>query len=831
MRAVKVVRREDFEMDRTFEREFDGILKFEPISRNHPGLVDIMELGDDRERGLRINPVDYEPRTLATDKAAKKRFTVDETVEVGVQVAASLQFLHDRGLAHRDIKPSNIIFVDGQPKLADVGLVAETGQQTYVGTEGFVPPEGPGSPSADIYSLGMVLYELSTGQDRLQFPELPPDAGLQERSVDRSRRRMLNEAICQACHPNSKKRFATAKHLIEALRSVRKGKYKRPILPRAIALFVLSSGVGFGLAWAKTGLPPWPPGQAVVSLGPNPVNPPLSLAPTPPPPSTGVKLPPPPVIEGPGSLVLRTIPDGAEVFLEPGHKSLGKTPLTLPDVPVGKKEYRFELNEHETETLVVMVRSGQNPLDPVKLRLQPPVEGRPWVNGLGMKFLAQNSWHISANPVGYEEFEKLTKITPSDVENSKYARVTRADAQAFCDVLLKMDREQGRLDENHIYEPKSLHEAPQSEPAPEIAVVTPIPDEKKDEIMAFKCLLRKKEYAKFVIESDPPGASIYLGGQMIGQTPKIMDSQPIGPVEVRMVMVGYEDFLVSHMVKHKQTNTLKGELEKSRKARLGADYENTLGMKFRPVEGTETMFCIWETRVRDYDAYLATLIQKYADEFGSGPDHPVAVTRDDATLFCEWLTTLERGQGLLSSELEYRLPTDEEWSLAANLHERALPDPSSRNQTHKNNWIWGFGEAAWPPPREPGSRPGNFSDKSRLKGERDGKVVIGGYADGEPYDDGFPYSAPVGQFPANKFGLFDLAGNVAEWVSDAFGGPELLARHGVVRGGSWSDGKPGDLLSSARNAVRANRTPEGIYGFRCVLAKVRPIPKAKALPE
>ena len=44
---------------------------------------------------------------------------------------------------------------------------------SYVGTEGFIPPEGPGTPQADIFSLGKVLYEASTGNDRQYFPELP----------------------------------------------------------------------------------------------------------------------------------------------------------------------------------------------------------------------------------------------------------------------------------------------------------------------------------------------------------------------------------------------------------------------------------------------------------------------------------------------------------------------------------------------------------------------------------------------------------------------------------------------------------------------------------
>ena len=64
----------------------------------------------------------------------------------------------------RDIKPSNIIFVGGRPKLADIGLVTDAGDaRSIVGTEGYLAPEGPGTPQADIFALGRVLYEATTG--------------------------------------------------------------------------------------------------------------------------------------------------------------------------------------------------------------------------------------------------------------------------------------------------------------------------------------------------------------------------------------------------------------------------------------------------------------------------------------------------------------------------------------------------------------------------------------------------------------------------------------------------------------------------------------------
>ena len=146
LRAVKVVWREDFEDERTFEREFEGILKFEPISRDHPALVNVlhvgrspdgvsfyyyvMEIGDDMTSGQDINPIEYEPRTLRADNHQGSQWDTSDCIDVGLRLAEALDHLHERGLAHRDVKPSNVIFVNGRAKLADIGLVAVRGQRT-----------------------------------------------------------------------------------------------------------------------------------------------------------------------------------------------------------------------------------------------------------------------------------------------------------------------------------------------------------------------------------------------------------------------------------------------------------------------------------------------------------------------------------------------------------------------------------------------------------------------------------------------------------------------------------------------------------------------------
>jgi hypothetical protein len=230
-RAVKIVFRNAFETDEPFEREFRGIQSFEPISRSHEGFVDIlqvgrrddagyfyyvMELADSLQPGFEKNPDLYVPRTLGRELSSRQKIPCEETVRIGLQLAEALDTLHKSRLVHRDIKPSNIIFVKGTAKLADIGLVANLDEaKSFVGTEGFMPPEGPGSTQADIYSLGKVLYEIALGRDRNRFPEIPTAfAG----EPEREQLLELLKILSKACDPSIKRRYETAEKMGAALK-------------------------------------------------------------------------------------------------------------------------------------------------------------------------------------------------------------------------------------------------------------------------------------------------------------------------------------------------------------------------------------------------------------------------------------------------------------------------------------------------------------------------------------------------------------------------------------------------------------------------------------
>ena len=237
-RAVKIIRAESSQRRRSFQTELNGVHRFEPISRLHDGLVDIlqvggsdaagyfyyvMELADDVETGQTIVPERYISRTLAHDLEQRGQLPIGECVRLGAALASALGFLHRHNLLHRDIKPSNIVFVKGFPKLADIGLVSKISERgRQIGTVGFIPPEGAGTARGDVYSLGKVLYEMSTGRDRNDYPELPQILTDTAESRDLVQ---FNKIVLKACRADAGRRYQSADELLSALVSFQFSQY------------------------------------------------------------------------------------------------------------------------------------------------------------------------------------------------------------------------------------------------------------------------------------------------------------------------------------------------------------------------------------------------------------------------------------------------------------------------------------------------------------------------------------------------------------------------------------------------------------------------------
>lgn len=194
----------------------------------------------------------------------------------------------------------------------------------------------------------------------------------------------------------------------------------------------------------------------------------------------------------------------------------------------------------------------------------------------------------------------------------------------------------------------------------------------------------------------------------------------------------------------------------------------------------------------------------------SGDDNPVAnVSWEDAVQYCNWLSKQEGRTPAYRQEFDrwmptyptpdgYRLPTEAEWALAIRY--------AGRGTALKFPW----GEK-WPPPEGVG----NLADRTA-------RELVPSIL--PAYDDGFTSSAPVGKFKPNALGIYDAAGNVAEWVNDFYTvptpgitmpvvdpvGPERGKSH-VVRGSSWRHAGVTELRLSYRDY---SATPRPDIGFR-----------------
>ncbi len=809
MRAVKIVYREDFSDERTFEREFEGILRFEPISRDHRGFVNIlhvgrsadesafyyyvMELGDDAHNEGEVNPVEYEPRTLRTDmlRANGSPLPTKFCIETGRRLAEALGELHERGLTHRDVKPSNVIFVEGKAKLADIGLVAAKDQRTFVGTEGFVPPEGPGSEQADIYGLGKVLYEMATGMDRLQFPELP-DKG----PGDDQRKKWirLNRMICDICDPRiAKRKIKSGKELADALSRLQQGKAKAKKVPLVakVGLFVLAlMGLFASQVWIEN---TW--GTHIIE---------------------GKREPLPPRF-----VMVKVIsdPEGAEVFNEDGEL-LDYTPANLPAREVGTELVLYlrapRCREHRVEIEVVDEGQQVMVINETLSLFSPPKEGEPWYDALGHIYLPhgesgdQHQSNVHVTEQDWRTFLKETGSKAPSVAFSyggrKVVAVPEGKADEYAKWLMEKCVKEGYFDK---YSEEDLDEnrqiiADYDRRFPENKI--PAQAKKDGRIWRpFYCIVRPIPYGTIAVDTEPSGAYVYINDFPVGVTPfggEGFEEKVIpGKVELRFEYGGYTTkfhrFTLPDGGSFKRTFILK----ENRSLTPGEQWSNSLGMSMEPLSET-LMVAAWETRSGDYRAYLKATKQKAGEVvLSDDPEVPVVgVTRSECEAFCDWLTKVERPD-FINQDYRYRLPTDQEWSRMVGLIEIGVgPVDREKEIVNKGKFPWGEG---FPP--QAGA--GNYLDLSASELIPSERLI-------DNYNDGFATLAPVGKFTKNVINLYDLGGNVHEWVSDSY----LSESLGVLRGGGWNSSSEDNLESRFRNVADIDSRKDS-FGFRVVLAK------------
>ncbi len=184
--AVKTIRTSQGDDDDSESREFRERFVREAQTAgilSHPNIVTIHDIGEDSESRTSFIAMEYiEGRNLKSLLADKKKFTWDEVADLIAQIGEALDYAHRKGIIHRDIKPANILLTtDGKVKITDFGIakvassnLTTTGQ--FLGTPNYMSPEqvsgAPVDGRSDIFSLGVVLYELLTNRKPFQGDNL-----------------------------------------------------------------------------------------------------------------------------------------------------------------------------------------------------------------------------------------------------------------------------------------------------------------------------------------------------------------------------------------------------------------------------------------------------------------------------------------------------------------------------------------------------------------------------------------------------------------------------------------------------------------------------------
>jgi serine/threonine protein kinase/Flp pilus assembly protein TadD len=229
---------------------------------NHPNIMNVYEI--DEHNGSLFMVMEFiEGQTLSStlNKAKSgESFSVDQAIEWTVQVATGLKAAHDKNIVHRDIKPANIMVTSaGQLKIMDFGLaklkssVGITRTGTSLGTLSYMSPEqAQGQPAdhrSDLWSLGVVLYELLTGEQPFKSeheaglayliinedPPLPSE-------MDKKIPHQLDSVVMKMLGKDRNKRYQTMDELINTLSSVRAEIQSKKTDARTKAIAVLPFG-------------------------------------------------------------------------------------------------------------------------------------------------------------------------------------------------------------------------------------------------------------------------------------------------------------------------------------------------------------------------------------------------------------------------------------------------------------------------------------------------------------------------------------------------------------------------------------------------------------
>jgi eukaryotic-like serine/threonine-protein kinase len=241
---------------------------------SHPNIVAVYDRGE--ADGTYYIAMEYlEGKTLKELLVSRGPTPIRVAIDYARQILAALDFAHRHGIVHRDIKPHNVVIgPDGRVKVMDFGIARSVSSQvteagSIIGTAQYLSPEqargAPAGPAADIYSTGIVLYEMLTGsvpfsgdtpvevamKHLREVPE-PPSAARPEIPAS------LDSIVLRALAKDSDARYGSAREMDADLARVAAGLSVSPATEEAATSVLKGAGIDTAVTRVATGKPPPP---------------------------------------------------------------------------------------------------------------------------------------------------------------------------------------------------------------------------------------------------------------------------------------------------------------------------------------------------------------------------------------------------------------------------------------------------------------------------------------------------------------------------------------------------------------------------------------------